>query len=43
MERKGGLIAKIKFWFGKANPIFNTDKYIIEYNDDFAYIYEKVI
>jgi hypothetical protein len=42
---KGKLVAKVKFWFGKEHPIFNTRKYIVvqsKSDSDFFHIYEKV-
>jgi len=40
---KKELIAKVKFWFGADQPIFDLEKYQIEFDDTktFAYIYEK--
>jgi hypothetical protein len=35
------LVAKVKFWFGESEPIFDTDKYIVEYEGQFAYIFKK--
>ena len=35
------LVAKVKFWFGAEEPIFDTTKYTVEYQDSFAYIYKK--
>ena len=39
--KRGELVAKVKFWFGQNEPIFNKQKYIIENNDYYAYIYKK--
>jgi hypothetical protein len=36
----GELIAKVKFWFGKNENIFNP-KYVVEFNDEYAYIFKK--
>jgi len=40
-QRLNNCIAKVKFWFGKehANSIFKDDV-IVEFVDDFAYIYK---
>ena len=41
---KGELVAKVKFWFGKEYPIFDTTRYIIvqsEHDDNFFNIYAK--
>jgi hypothetical protein len=39
------LIAKLKFWFGDeyVEDLFNTQKYIYEYNGDYVYIYKEVV
>ena len=36
-------IAKVKFWFGCNEDIFNTDKYDVEYDESkiYAYLYAK--
>jgi len=41
---KGELVAKVKFWFGNKEPIFNERDYIIESHADKNYvcIYERV-
>ena len=40
-QNKKECIAKVKFWFGKEEPIFNTEKYTVEIKDNYAYIYER--
>ena len=46
--KKGELIVKLKYWFGQEKTkvifkvIFNDMDYIIEQEDQFVYIYEKV-
>jgi hypothetical protein len=37
------ITAKVKFWFGKDEPIFNTKDYVVEYDEYYAYIYKKKI
>jgi hypothetical protein len=39
------LIAKVKFWFGNEQPIFDEDKFIVERSSDglYAYIYKKEV
>jgi len=41
---KGELVARVKFWFGKEEPIFDTSKYHAEYDEErqFAKLYKKV-
>lgn len=39
---KGKIVAKLKFWFGsELKDLFNTEKYTIELNDLFVYVYER--
>jgi len=42
--KKGELVAKVKFWFGKEEPIFDTSKYHVEYHEEgqYANLYKKV-
>jgi hypothetical protein len=41
-DRAARIVGKVKFWFGGNLPdLFNTEKYDIEKNDDFVYIYTK--
>jgi hypothetical protein len=37
------LVAKVKFWFGSSEPIFDTSKFDVEYDDDkqYATLYRK--
>jgi len=37
------IVAKVKFWFGADEPIFDTTKYDIEFDNTktYAYIYRK--
>ena len=39
---KGKMIAKLKFWFGSEIKDIFSDKYIIEYNDLYVYVYEVI-
>lgn len=40
---RGECVAKVKFWFGSKEPIFNTDKYVVEWDEShiYAHIYER--
>jgi len=41
LKRTEKLVAKVNFWFGKNEPIFDKSKYDVEYDGEFATIYKK--
>jgi len=34
-------VAKLKFWFGSEIKDLFNEKYIVEYNDLYVYVYEE--
>jgi hypothetical protein len=42
-DEKGEIVAKVKFWFGGNEPIFDIEQFVIEHDDDrrYAYVYKK--